>query len=71
MRNAMNEVTREAYLKDCETGMTRWNRVIEKCGYTFQNDTAQPAFSPRRLGVGRVCRPIWREIRFHAEEFER
>jgi benzoyl-CoA 2,3-epoxidase subunit B len=36
MRNAMNEVARDAYLKDCEQGMARWNRVIEKFGYDFR-----------------------------------
>ncbi len=36
MRNAMNEVARDAYFKDCELGMTRWNRVIEKFGYNFR-----------------------------------
>ena len=36
MRNAMNEVTRSAYVRDCEIGMTRWNRVIQKAGFDFQ-----------------------------------
>ncbi|MBD5635393.1 MAG: benzoyl-CoA 2,3-epoxidase subunit BoxB [Candidatus Eremiobacteraeota bacterium] len=36
MRNAMNEVTRQAYVKDCEIGITRWNRVIAKAGFAFQ-----------------------------------
>jgi benzoyl-CoA 2,3-dioxygenase component B len=35
MRNAMNEVTRQAYVKDCEVGITRWNRVIAKAGFAF------------------------------------
>jgi benzoyl-CoA 2,3-dioxygenase component B len=35
MRNAMNEVTRQAYVKDCEIGITRWNRVIAKAGFNF------------------------------------
>jgi benzoyl-CoA 2,3-dioxygenase component B len=34
MRNAMNEVTRNAYVKDCEIGLTRWNRTIQKAGFS-------------------------------------
>jgi benzoyl-CoA 2,3-dioxygenase component B len=33
MRSAMNEITREAYIKDCEVGVKRWNRLIKKAGY--------------------------------------
>ena len=33
MRNAMNEVTRSAYVRDCEIGLKRWNRLIENAGY--------------------------------------
>jgi benzoyl-CoA 2,3-dioxygenase component B len=36
MRNAMNEVTRQSYVKDCEIGLTRWNRVIAKAGFAFE-----------------------------------
>ena len=32
MRNAMNEVTRAAYIRDCEIGVQRWNRLIAKAG---------------------------------------
>ena len=32
MRNAMNEVTREAYIKDCEIGIKRWNMLIRRSG---------------------------------------
>jgi benzoyl-CoA 2,3-dioxygenase component B len=32
MRNAMNEVTRTAYIRDCEIGVKRWNRLISKAG---------------------------------------
>jgi benzoyl-CoA 2,3-dioxygenase component B len=31
--NALNEVMRESYLKDCEIGVKRWNRMIERAGY--------------------------------------
>jgi benzoyl-CoA 2,3-dioxygenase component B len=32
MLNALNEVMRESYLKDCEIGLKRWNRTIERAG---------------------------------------
>ncbi len=32
MLNALNEVMRESYLKDCEIGVKRWNRMIERAG---------------------------------------
>ncbi|HYK40394.1 MAG TPA: benzoyl-CoA 2,3-epoxidase subunit BoxB, partial [Candidatus Eremiobacteraceae bacterium] len=33
MRNAMNEVVRESYVRDCEKGLARWNRLLEEAGY--------------------------------------
>jgi benzoyl-CoA 2,3-dioxygenase component B len=33
MRNAVNEVVREAYVRDCERGLARWNRHLEEAGY--------------------------------------
>jgi benzoyl-CoA 2,3-dioxygenase component B len=36
MLNAINEVMRESYLKDCETGLKRWNRAIERAGHDFR-----------------------------------
>ncbi|MFZ0036793.1 MAG: benzoyl-CoA 2,3-epoxidase subunit BoxB [Candidatus Acidiferrales bacterium] len=36
MRNAINEVTRDSYVKDCEMGMKRWNKHIEKVGHSFR-----------------------------------
>lgn len=36
MRNALNEVMRESYLKDCEIGLKRWNRAIERAGHEFR-----------------------------------
>jgi len=34
MRNAMNEIMRNAYVKDCEIGLTRWNRSVAKAGFS-------------------------------------
>jgi benzoyl-CoA 2,3-dioxygenase component B len=36
MLNALNEVMRESYLKDCEIGLKRWNRLIERAGHSFR-----------------------------------
>jgi len=36
MRNAMNEVTRAAYVRDCENGVKRWNGIIRKAGFDFE-----------------------------------
>ncbi|HEX7055136.1 MAG TPA: benzoyl-CoA 2,3-epoxidase subunit BoxB [Burkholderiales bacterium] len=36
MLNALNEVMRESYLKDCEIGVRRWNRMIERAGHDFR-----------------------------------
>src|SRR5438034_775182 len=36
MRNAMNEVLRDAYIRDCEIGLKRWNMQIKRGGYKFE-----------------------------------
>lgn len=36
LRNAMNEVARNAYVKDCEIGVKRWNMAIKRAGVDFQ-----------------------------------
>jgi benzoyl-CoA 2,3-dioxygenase component B len=36
MLNALNEVMRESYLKDCEIGLKRWNRSIERAGHELR-----------------------------------
>ncbi len=36
MRNAMNEVTRGSYVRDCDLGVKRWNRLIEKAGHDYR-----------------------------------
>lgn len=33
MLSAVNEIMRESYLKDCEIGLKRWNRAIERAGH--------------------------------------
>jgi benzoyl-CoA 2,3-dioxygenase component B len=44
MLNALNEVMRESYLKDCEIGLKRWNRAIERAGYAFRLSLPSPHF---------------------------
>ncbi|MCZ7564004.1 MAG: benzoyl-CoA 2,3-epoxidase subunit BoxB [Burkholderiales bacterium] len=36
MRNAMNEVARNTYVKDCEIGVKRWNMAIKRAGVDFE-----------------------------------
>jgi benzoyl-CoA 2,3-dioxygenase component B len=36
LRNAMNEVLRDAYVTDCQRGLDKWNRVIEAHGLPFR-----------------------------------
>ena len=50
MRNAMNDVTRGAYIRDCELGMVRWNRAIEKAGFDFRYALPSPRFR-RAIGA--------------------
>jgi benzoyl-CoA 2,3-dioxygenase component B len=44
MRNAMNEVMRQAYVKDCEIGVVRWNRLIARAGVDFEVKLPSPRF---------------------------
>jgi len=32
----MNEVLRDAYIRDCEIGLKRWNMQIKRAGYNFE-----------------------------------
>jgi benzoyl-CoA 2,3-dioxygenase component B len=50
MRNAMNEVTRTGYIRDCEIGVKRWNRQIAKAGYSFELSLPSERFR-RSIGV--------------------
>jgi benzoyl-CoA 2,3-dioxygenase component B len=35
-RQAVNYMTRAAYIKDCGIGLTRWNRTIQRAGYDHE-----------------------------------
>jgi benzoyl-CoA 2,3-epoxidase subunit B len=54
LRNAMNEVTRAAYVRDCEMGLARWNRAIANEGVAFQFKLPSPRFR-RTLGAWAGC----------------
>ncbi len=48
-RAAMNKITRDAYVRDCEVGLKRWNRLIRKAG--FDLELRLPSIRFRR-GIG-------------------
>jgi benzoyl-CoA 2,3-dioxygenase component B len=50
LRNAMNEVARGAYVKDCELGVKRWNMAIKRAGHEFQLRLPSPRFR-RTIGA--------------------
>jgi benzoyl-CoA 2,3-dioxygenase component B len=50
LRNAMNEVMRKSYIKDCEIGVRRWNMQIQRAGHEFR--LALPSHRFRRA-IGR------------------
>ena len=50
MLNALNEVMRESYLKDCEIGLKRWNRNIERAGFGQRLTLPAPQFR-RSIGA--------------------
>ena len=49
LRNAMNEVLRDEYVKDNEKGIEYWNRVCEKAGIDFRFRLPHRRFN-RRIG---------------------
>jgi len=70
LRNAMNEVLREAYVRDCEIGLKRWNMQIQKAGHEFRLKLPSTRF---RRGIGAWANvPTDPEGRIIArEEYER
>jgi benzoyl-CoA 2,3-dioxygenase component B len=49
MRTALNEVSRAAYIRDCDIGVQRWNRLIREAGHDFRLALPSPRF---RRAVG-------------------
>jgi benzoyl-CoA 2,3-epoxidase subunit B len=58
LRNAMNEVLRASYVRDCELGLKRWNRQFERAGMGERLALPSPRFH-RAIGVwaGVHCAP--------------
>jgi benzoyl-CoA 2,3-dioxygenase component B len=56
MLNALNEVMRESYLKDCEIGLKRWNRAIERAGHELRLSLPSTRFR-RAIGAW-VAQPV-------------
>ncbi len=50
MLNALNEVLRDDYIKDCVAGVNRWNKVIEKAGIPARLSVPHKAFH-RNIGA--------------------
>ena len=50
LRNAMNEVLRDAYVEDCQRGVDKWNRAIAAHGVPFQLRLPSRRFH-RHIGV--------------------
>ena len=50
LRNAMNEVMRGSYIKDCEIGLKRWNAAIRRAGVAFELKLPSPRFR-RSIGA--------------------
>ena len=70
LRNAMNEILRDAYVKDNQRGVDRWNKVIREEGIDFELTLPDRKFN-RRMGIyaGHHFDPQGRSV--SAELFER
>jgi benzoyl-CoA 2,3-dioxygenase component B len=70
LRNAMNEVLRDAYIADCQRGVDRWNSVLEKAGVDYRFTLPSRRFH-RHVGIysNGSFTPAGDPI--SAEEFER
>jgi benzoyl-CoA 2,3-dioxygenase component B len=50
LRNAMNEVLRDAYVEDCQRGVDKWNRAIAAHGIPFELKLPHRRFH-RHIGI--------------------
>ena len=50
MRNALNEVLRTEYVKDCQRGVDRWNKTIKEEGIDFEITLPSNKFH-RQIGM--------------------
>jgi benzoyl-CoA 2,3-epoxidase subunit B len=70
IRNAMNEVLRDAYIKDNQRGVDRWNKMIRDAGVSYEVRLPNRRFN-RQMGMyaGHTFDPDGHPI--PREEFER
>ena len=70
LRNAMNEVVRDAYVDENQKGVDRWNRIIREAGVSFEIRLPSRRFN-RKMGIfgGHYFDPEGRPIT--DEEFSR
>ena len=50
LRNAMNDIVRDAYVEDCQRGVDRWNKVIRDAGIDFEVRLPHKRFN-RKMGI--------------------
>jgi len=50
LRNAMNEVLRDEYIADCEKGIKKWNKWLERMGLSDRITLPHRAFH-RHIGI--------------------
>jgi benzoyl-CoA 2,3-dioxygenase component B len=50
MRNAMNEILRDWYVSDCEAGVARWNKILERDGFSDRLYVPSRRFN-RHIGI--------------------
>ena len=70
LRNAMNEVMRTSYIRDCEIGVKRWNMQIQRAGYDLRLALPNPRFR-RSIGAWAGVPTDVRGSRISPEEYER
>jgi len=73
LRNAMNEVLRDAYVEDDQRGVTKWNQVLEKAGIPFRFRLPHRRFH-RHIGIYSMASGHWFDPDGNLlteEEFER
>ena len=54
LRNAMNEVLRDAYVEDCQKGVDRWNRILEQHSLSDRFSLPHRRFN-RQIGAFAAC----------------
>ncbi|MCC6750111.1 MAG: benzoyl-CoA 2,3-epoxidase subunit BoxB [Deltaproteobacteria bacterium] len=50
LRTALNEVLRDGYIEDCQRGVDRWNKTLEKYGLSDRLSLPHKRFN-RRIGI--------------------